>query len=476
MNRLLIPSIEGRILTGIVMFVAIMILLGWVAINEPARMAAFERQHLGRSIERGAELYAANCSTCHGTDGRGIAERAPGLNSPHLFGYDYLREVNGAINSLQRQLSELAILQEELLAERDALFAEVAEIDRSTAEGEARATAIAERIQEINALTTTDNEQLAAEYAELAARAEAGELDEAGEQRMEEILDSNIPLHISIFEEQLEPLYVVRQEQLDTLQPAIDAGYLGPAYESVRASGDEFAMTTFLLSNTSRLSQYGWAGDLRSFLTTTLIHGRPGSQFIWGELNQMVSWSQRTGGALRDDQIEDIVNYMLNWDRGDNWTLDDLYAVNQFGKLPADRALIAAGGGDQPTLASEYESDTEAITVALQDVTGDPARGEALYNGAERTEVNARLGCSGCHLGGAAAPATEIQWAQVDERLAHPQLQGYTPEQYFVESIVQPNEYIVDGWAGGQMPQNYGEQMTLQDIADIIAYIASYGE
>jgi len=86
MNRLIIERIEGRILLGITMFASIMILIGWVAINEPARMASFELQHIGRATERGAELYAANCSTCHGTDGRGIAGRAPAINNPQLFG------------------------------------------------------------------------------------------------------------------------------------------------------------------------------------------------------------------------------------------------------------------------------------------------------------------------------------------------------------------------------------------------------
>ena len=57
MGRLLfIKTIEGRILAGITMFVGMMILVGWVAINEEARMQSFVRQHTGRSIERGAEL------------------------------------------------------------------------------------------------------------------------------------------------------------------------------------------------------------------------------------------------------------------------------------------------------------------------------------------------------------------------------------------------------------------------------------
>ena len=43
------------------MFVGMMILVGWVAINEEARMQSFVRQHTGRSIERGAELFASLC-------------------------------------------------------------------------------------------------------------------------------------------------------------------------------------------------------------------------------------------------------------------------------------------------------------------------------------------------------------------------------------------------------------------------------
>ena len=62
-------SIDGKILSGIVMFVAIMILIGWVAINEEARMQSFVVQHTGRSIERGAELFASLCVECHGEEG-----------------------------------------------------------------------------------------------------------------------------------------------------------------------------------------------------------------------------------------------------------------------------------------------------------------------------------------------------------------------------------------------------------------------
>ena len=107
MNILFIRSIEGRILAGITMFVGMMILVGWVAINEEARMQAFVRQHTGRSIERGAELYASLCSECHGEEGYGAGDRAPGLNNPHLFGFDPVGLQTAAITNANRALVRL---------------------------------------------------------------------------------------------------------------------------------------------------------------------------------------------------------------------------------------------------------------------------------------------------------------------------------------------------------------------------------
>ena len=80
MNLLFIRSIEGRILMGITMFVGMMILVGWVAINEEARMQAFVPAAYGaESIERGAELYALNCSECHGEEGYGAGDSRAGF-------------------------------------------------------------------------------------------------------------------------------------------------------------------------------------------------------------------------------------------------------------------------------------------------------------------------------------------------------------------------------------------------------------
>jgi len=137
LQRLLIDRIENRILVGITMFVGIMILIGWVSINEGERMRSFDNQFLARTIERGAELFAANCTSCHGVDGRGLNGAAPGLNSPFLFGHDYFAAINDQIEAINDQEIELeaekATLMEEFVeandARREQIRARTAEID-----------------------------------------------------------------------------------------------------------------------------------------------------------------------------------------------------------------------------------------------------------------------------------------------------------------------------------------------------------
>src|SRR5689334_20406177 len=81
----LVPNFQQRVLLGTATFVGTLLLVGWVTINEPARMQVFTDQYHGRSIENGAILFLNNCSTCHGVDGKGQTGVAPALNNPMLF-------------------------------------------------------------------------------------------------------------------------------------------------------------------------------------------------------------------------------------------------------------------------------------------------------------------------------------------------------------------------------------------------------
>jgi mono/diheme cytochrome c family protein len=356
LQRLLIERIEHRIIVGTISFLAILLLMGWIAINEPGRMAAFDRQFQARAIERGAALFTANCSSCHGTDGLGLVGVGPALNTPLLFGYDYLAPIRQERAALEAELNEDIT--------------------------DARAAEIQARLAELDA-------------------------DEAA--------------------------------LLQQMQPAIDLGY-DP-------------------ERPDRLENLGWVGTLHNFIYTTLVHGRPTSIDYWPQA--MVAWSQTAGGPLRSDQLEDLTLYIMNWDKGSNWTLEDLLAVRQHPRIPIDSASVVLA--DVEVVGSRTPLDE--IMVNLEEFVGDPQAGEALYNGAQ-------FACAGCHMVAAVAPLTEGTWTRTLEvRLAEPQLAGYTGEMYLVESIIHPNDYIVPGYPAGVMPLNYGDRLTYQQLADLVAYL-----
>jgi hypothetical protein len=47
-------------------------------------------------------------------------------------------------------------------------------------------------------------------------------------------------------------------------------------------------------------------------------------------------------------------------------------------------------------------------------------------------------------------------------------------EEYLIESVVLPNVFLVDGYQENVMPANYGERLTAQDLADLLAYMLSF--
>lgn len=387
MHRMLIERIENRILVGIIAFVGIMVLVGWVAINENARMASFTRQYDARSIERGAELYAGSCSTCHGTDGLGILARAPGLNNPALFGHDFLGEWNA---QLAFQTSTANTLEARKVALQDELAAEGTS-DRRKGQIEAE-------IVEIDAQITDPARQ-----------------------------------------EEIDRITVERDAQIASMQAAIANGY-NP-------------------EEPDRLAQLGWGGTANSFILTTLIHGRPTSISYWPEA--MPPWSNLAGGSMRQDQIQDVANYIQNWDKGDAWTLEDLLAVRQFAIIPG-----IGGESSEPT-GEPVGADVEAALTQVAGLIGDPARGQQLYANSEPSERGSNLGCIGCHGGGLVGPAYEGTWER-----ASTERPGPSPEHYLVESILQPAVYVVDPWPPA-MPSDFGARMSAQDLADMIEYLKS---
>lgn len=142
--------------------------------------------------------------------------------------------------------------------------------------------------------------------------------------------------------------------------------------------------------------------------------------------------------------------------------LDQLFKVGEaYQQLALDCGYIPADAAERPV-----GSDVERILAALDTVYGDPLNGQLLYNG--------ELACAGCHLGEArVAPPTEGTYTRVlDVRLLDPALSGYTPTQYLVESIVNPGHYVVPGYTN-IMVSNFGDRLSLQQLADVLAFLES---
>ena len=408
-NRTPINGIEPRIMIGMFSFIVIIILVGWVAINENSRMVSFERQFQARSIEQGAELFALYCSTCHGEDGRGIELYGPGLNSPHFFGYDYFAELTDPIDEVEEQ--------------NTLLNNELAEIFYELSSGES----IGGHERELRQIFARVGQAL---YGEDGVAA------------------------------QLASLYKRRDRLVSRLGRATERGY--PISKDFDVLGNEVIFVT-----SDRLTQVQWMGTRWDFIFTTLAHGRPTSISYW-EGNQMVAWSQDANGPLRDDQIVDLVEYIMNWDKGDNWVMADALAVNQYAIVPGAGGL---SGPSLPPAGSDVSFIVEQF--AIQGIVGDAVRGQAIYESNQPSGRNSMLGCSGCHLNGEAFPATEGTLERiVTERLIVPEISEYTIEQYIIESIVQPGVYVVPGYEWVlSMPSDYGQRMSVQDVADVVAYL-----
>jgi|GEM_PF-1193576 len=184
------------------------------------------------------------------------------------------------------------------------------------------------------------------------------------------------------------------------------------------------------------------------YLVESILHP---SAYIVPEY-EAVQMPENYGGRLDAQQLADLVAYLESQDQ----LLDEIDNSNTIIEMPAD-----------------LQPPSDSI---LRDYDGDAVRGEGLYNGVTPAETGVIVACTACHLGGVIGPDTVGSWTRInEERLTLPEFEGYTAEEYIIESIIAPNDYIVPGYSIGIMPPNYSEQLSEQDLADLIAYIQTTG-
>ncbi len=125
-------------------------------------------------------------------------------------------------------------------------------------------------------------------------------------------------------------------------------------------------------------------------------------------------------------------------------------------------ALAACGGGGGNDTAEQPADGGDVAAV------GDAANGERLFSQATIGANNAP-GCITCHSLEPNVVIVGPSQAGLATR-AETRVAGMSAADYIHQSIVEPNAHIVEGFAEGLMYQNYGTDLTEQEINDLVAY------
>ena len=189
---------------------------------------------------------------------------------------------------------------------------------------------------------------------------------------------------------------------------------------------------------TARMNAMSWSGTKEAFIENTVAAGRVGTA--------MPTWSSQFGGPMREDQIKNVVAFVLNFE---------------------SEELCSA-----PVVTFDWPATAEAFLAEFPD--GDPANGAQLF---------VTYGCSGCHgAPDGSTPASvgpDLTNIAVDGAT---RVEGYTAQMYIYESVLHPNAVIAPNCPTGPclgppsaMPANFAERMgsNPQDLADIMAFLLS---
>jgi mono/diheme cytochrome c family protein len=119
--------------------------------------------------------------------------------------------------------------------------------------------------------------------------------------------------------------------------------------------------------------------------------------------------------------------------------------------------------------ATASEATPEVTAEATPEATDNlMARGEAIFhNGA-----NGAPACITCHLLDKDATSVGPSLLGLSD-VAGSRVAGLSAEDYVRQSILHPNDYVVDGYIAGVMYQNYAGQLQASDVDALVAYVLS---
>lgn len=221
-------------------------------------------------------------------------------------------------------------------------------------------------------------------------------------------------------------------------------GVNGEAQECYDAAGNQIGCQGLPLNHApllcgdrpQRVDAMGWAGTKQDYILQVVAVGR-------GAI--MPTWSEQFGGPLRPDQVQNVTNFVLNYES------EELCS--------------------QPIVTYDWPETVEEF-LPLQN-PGDPVRGEELYT--------ITYGCAGCHgqMDNEASAAVGPWLGNLSE-VGATRVEGQGAEEYTYHSILYPSDFIAPECPTGPcagppstMPANFPQRMgeNPQDMSDILAFL-----
>lgn len=246
---------------------------------------------------------------------------------------------------------------------------------------------------------------------------------------------------------------------------------------------------------TQRMKDVGWTGSLHDYIALTVAAGRPSkSKSQWAQI--MPTWSSKYGGPMREDQVEQVTQFVLNWQEdamAQDWgtpaitsttgvtgtggvtgtAVTPLVNLDPFqpfhdgpSKAPTNTITYTVG-----TLGAAAVGTTAALSATL------PSSAEAAAPAGPRPpqELYVAMACSGCHkLDQNQTPDNQGQPGPNQGNLhetAATRVPGEDAETYVYNSIVNPSAFVVPGYPDGIMPKDFKTKMSEEEIRSLVKWI-----
>ncbi len=162
----------------------------------------------------------------------------------------------------------------------------------------------------------------------------------------------------------------------------------------------------------------------------------------------MPTWGVNYGGPLRNDQVQAVTAFVMNWE--------------------AD-ALTQTPDEDpwQPFQNAKTTTITGTVTAAPAGAVEGQVRAPE--------ELFITMGCQGCH--NLEQDQTESNRGAIAPNLgnlneeAPNMVAGQDALTYVINSITHPNDFIVPGYVAGIMPQNFPDRMSTEEIEGMAQWL-----